>query len=611
MNPKLGASVSKPNLFQEDFLHLTSRVRDVFPVPERRMSTETREALERDLFDKLGQRGCDREMFLLTINRYLGAFSNQHARVVEDPTPIRFTNLYPFKVHYVSNELFVADVAHGLDSSLIGMRITAIQDRPVAEVEQKLCSLVSAESDWTKRATLVQPPFFYCRPNFYRFLGLLSSHTNSLKLEFATHPPVWVEPRAEAKIRWQRVPVPPNPITVRSSHQYDCQLFPQQNLAYLQFNACFDKTAILEGLHMVRQWMRPLVRAWLKLQFHRDKPSSVLRGIYDPQRPVFTDYLASSIRDIQHSGITNLIIDLRYNAGGEYELIKQLVYHLTRRDDLRDSRGFYYNPEVLAYYDPERSREFQAWYRHKFGKTPPVRELSPSADQERPFFASVTDCKSPFYVNPARPVFTGRIVVLANENTGSAASILAGLIQDNQIAEIVGTTTANNPTGPTGMTPFRLPRSGLMISLPTEYNERACPANGETLSPDYWVENSVADLEAGRDAAFEKGLERMRLKPYTIVPLEASDIQQAFDFLKKLKNSGQLPGWSQDEKGEAHLQTYSFFGPQTVTFTTRKRGESDELHHTLTRVSRSDSWSLTRAWRAHRKGGAVRELEVQ
>jgi hypothetical protein len=57
-----------------------------------------------------------------------------------------------------------------------------------------------------------------------------------------------------------------------------------------------------------------------------------------------------------------LIIDWRYNGGRESELCKQLLYHLTRRDDLRDTQGYEYNPEVLAYYDPKGSREFRSWY---------------------------------------------------------------------------------------------------------------------------------------------------------------------------------------------------------------------------------------------------------
>jgi len=108
---------------------------------------------------------------------------------------------------------------------------------------------------------------------------------------------------------------------------------------------------------------------------------------------------------------------------------------------------------------------------------------------------------------PDRPVFDEESLVLANQHTQSAASDLAVMLQDNQLAMIVGTATGNNATGPTGMTPFRLPRSGLMVSLPTEYFERPRPEKGEAVQPDYWVENSAADIQAGRDAAFDKALE--------------------------------------------------------------------------------------------------------
>jgi C-terminal processing protease CtpA/Prc len=122
----------------------------------------------------------------------------------------------------------------------------------------------------------------------------------------------------------------------------------------------------------------------------------------------------------------------------------------------------------------------------------------------------VTDPKSQFYVPPDRPVFNGRVIVLANQNTHSAAAILATLIQDNKLATVVGTTTDNNSTGPTGLTLFQLPRTKLRVSLPLEYYERPIPANGEIFKPDYWIEESVEDLLTGRDATFEKGLELIR-----------------------------------------------------------------------------------------------------
>ena len=408
-------------------------------------------------------------------------------------------------------------------------------------------------------------------------------------------------------MQWHRARRPPHPITARAPHQYDCRIFPEQRFAYLQFNACFDKTAILDGLTMVQPWVRPLVRGWLGIQFHRKKTAAVLRGIYDPERPVFKDYLASAIRDINEQGITNLVIDLRHNGGGAGELCNQLAYHLTHRDDLRPGRELNYNLEALAHYDPEGANDFRAWYVEKFGAEPSSKQLLPTPEQ--PVFAQITNVHSRYYVAPDRPVFSGRIIVLANQHTKSAASLLTALVQDNRLGAVVGTPTGNNPTGPTGMTPFRLPRSGILVSLPIEYDERAVPANGDVLQPDYWVENSIADAQVERDAAFEKALELLGVDDERSGPLADDAIESAVKYMKTLKENGQQPGWSKSDTGKAYLKAHSYFGPRTLTLSIRKDGDSSSYEYTVTRRA-EDSWELQKARHLDRKGHTKEEYPV-
>jgi hypothetical protein len=188
------------------------------------------------------------------------------------------------------------------------------------------------------------------------------------------------------------------------------------------------------------------------------------------------------------------------------------LYHLTSRADLVDCSEFHYNPQVYSHYDPKEYEDYRLWHTKQFGVNPPSGQLLPPQQPGKAFFASVTDPSSPFHVAPERPVLTGKVILLVNENTGSAAASLAALVQDNRLGLIIGTTTANNATGPTGMTPFTLPRTRIMVSLPAEYMERAVPSNGPVVQPDYWVENSVADIQAWRDAAFEKALDAVNAR---------------------------------------------------------------------------------------------------
>lgn len=585
-----------PNRYQEDFLYLKTLGETVVPLEDRFFPPAKRAAMEKEILRELGRPGCSYETFVASLRRYLAAFNCQHACILENPRPVRWTGLYPVQLHYVSNALYVLDIARKYDRDLIGQRVVAINDQPISEVERKMFAYVSAENLWLKRTELESWPYPYSRPQMYRRIGLTASISNRIKLDFAGHAPVWIAPEWKGKLEWYGISRPPDPMTGRSSHAYDCRIFPGQGLAYFQFNVCLDEAAILDGMDdYVKPWARPLVRVWLAFEFHRKDPGPILRGMYDPQRPLLKDYLAATVRDMNRQGVTNLILDLRYNNGGAKELSRQLLYFLTRRTHLLNSREYQYNPGVYAYYDSrEYYQEFHPWYVKKYGVEPPFGKLLPPPDDERPFFAPVTDPKSVYYVSPNRPVFRGKIVVLVNENTESAASLLAGLIQDNRLAVIVGTSTGNNPTGLTGMTPFKLPNSSIQVSLPTEYDQRAVPSNGDVLQPDYWAENSLADIRAGRDAAFDKALQLLHLGK----ELSAERVAAAIEFLRGLRDNGRLPGWSKEDSGTVTLESCS----ATVTFRIRKKGFYSVYHYAVAENPKDSSWRLARAWRTAGRG---------
>ena len=64
--------------------------------------------------------------------------------------------------------------------------------------------------------------------------------------------------------------------------------------------------------------------------------------------------------------------------------------------------------------------------------------------------------KSPYHIPWDRSVFKGKIIVLANSGTGSAAALITTILKDNNIATIIGTSVGNNPIGATNYQPFRL-----------------------------------------------------------------------------------------------------------------------------------------------------------
>ncbi|MFC1840627.1 S41 family peptidase [Thermodesulfobacteriota bacterium] len=503
VRPAPVSNISDYNSYEQDFLYLVTLCEEVIPLADKYFPKEKRSLMEKEILERLGGPNATKAVFVYSISKYLAGFTNQHAYVEERS---RYINgvFYPVLFHYYGNELYVSNVATIYDPDIIGQKVKAINGRPVAEVEERIGETVNADNLFSKRAMLVFWNF-YSRPAFYNLSGLTDSENESLKLQFAQHMEVSIEP-AEKILTWHHKEKV-HPITAKSKHLYDGKTFADQNYAYFQFNACYDKTVILDGISgYVKWWIRPFVKLWLKYQFNKKDPSPLIAGYYDPERPVFKDYLATFIEDINRKKINNLIIDLRYNIGGG-DLGSQLVYHLTRRHKLIGNKNFCYNPDILERYSPEKGRAFRKWYRNKFGEDPPFKKLTPIPRGKYALFSHITDPDSLYYVPRDRPVFTGRVIVLANQNTKSASALLTAFLQDNNLATVIGTTTDNNPTGPTGYTPFRLPETGLKISLPSDYIERAVPENGDVFKPDYWVENIVEDLLNGRDVVFEKALE--------------------------------------------------------------------------------------------------------
>jgi hypothetical protein len=154
------------------------------------------------------------------------------------------------------------------------------------------------------------------------------------------------------------------------------------------------------------------------------------------------------------------------------------------------------------------------------------------------------------------------------------------------------------------MTPFQLPRSRILFSLPTEYDERAWPENGNILQPDYWTENSVADDVAARDAAFEKALDVLHLDG----AISTVRVNDAEDFLWKLNKKGKQPGWSKNDYGTVDLEAYG----DSVTLSLHKNGERRALYHyTLTQQRKDGPWKLQRAWRSNHQGKVLIEYPIQ
>ncbi|MGM0587352.1 MAG: S41 family peptidase [Bacteroidota bacterium] len=484
--------------------------KDVFPNINNTFPTTERQLLLDSLLSNLSKKANDIE-FVKSNLHYLAQFNNEHTQAGFVPpqqwVPVRF--------HFVDRDWYIIDVAMEYDSTLIGNRITHINEKPIRNVEHTFFKYVSAENEINKRKVAQR---FFKYPDYYRLFGL-AEQTDSLSLRFENGKSIWIDSiQRTDSVRFHIAGSDKfypysnhhkHKITYYREHHYDFSVYPDKNYAYLQFNRSNDLVDALDTMDdYLKPWITPFAKFYLKRQVRKKKEDKI-RGFVDVGRPVFGEYISSMIDSINSNQIDNLIIDLRHNIGGSGTLFKQLMYHLTNRNDLNGYQKFYYYSEFQKSRDKKRFKEFEQQYTEQFNSNPQLGKLY-SAELLKPdktFFDPVNRTDSPYYIPSDRHVFKGNIYILANYGTHSAAALFTTLMQDNQLATIIGTSVANNPTGATSLTPFRLPNSELYVEIASSYRVRPDSSKGKIQKPDYWIENTVPDILKGNDQVFDKALE--------------------------------------------------------------------------------------------------------
>jgi C-terminal processing protease CtpA/Prc len=219
----------------------------------------------------------------------------------------------------------------------------------------------------------------------------------------------------------------------------------------------------------------------------------------------FASALDDAIRDLKNHGVRRLIVDIRGNIGGGLGSLRlmsylcpgklEIGYSLTRRR-LRNG----YHKEKLT----------------RIGKIPATKaELLMMTARFKIFQRD----RSMVLVTEGlgQQPFHGRVVVLINEHTHSAAEMVASFAKQNHLATLVGTRTAGEVLGGAN---FKLP-SGYVLRMPVAgwYTWQGECIEGKGVEPDFAVENSPESLAADVDTQMEKALEvvkGLRDKPQSL-----------------------------------------------------------------------------------------------
>lgn len=456
-----------------------------------------REKLGNEVLNNLSANDTKNKDFIIQIRKYLANVHNQHTTVY---LKTEFENIYPFYVFISDNDWYLINIDKKQDSLYIGKKIDKINGTDIHTIEKRLMDFTFAENRINKQYR-IRINQFCNKPEYLKEIGIIKKLNDTIKITFTDSSLVSLVPVSnDKKLSFYKINYPQNKISKWQNRTYSYKIYPSEDFGYLQFNNCHDKIDILDAVESyVKPWLQPVAKNYLKRQFKKEKPSKKLSRYYNPEYPVFSNFIWELTDSLNNKHINNLIIDLRNNSGGNLTLGIQLMYFLTNKTALKGFREYAYTSDIYKSYFPSEYQELK----DKCPDGVPPNKLV-LRNENIKLFNEITNKNSMYYVPENRPIFKGNVYVLANYRTGSAAAILTTLFQDNELATVIGTSVANNPIGATTYTPMKLPKTKAKVSIATTYRERPKKEKGKIQLPDYWIEYSINDLATGNDPYLEK-----------------------------------------------------------------------------------------------------------
>jgi len=484
------------NEYQQDYLFAARLIRESFPLWKDHVRPEMLDTLEQHALQRLKDAEGVRD-FRWELQRYLAKFRNAHTRQVGNWLP-QETAFYPYRLRHArrgkAHGWHILRIDSTYSSRWLGCWVDSIGGRAVEDLTVDLSRMLTNENYYADYRTLYNR-WLLSRPNLLQRFGLPAKDSITLACNCGNR-------RGQLKVaaiptkRFRMYPLPKSTaLSTPKKEGFWYRAKPQEGYAYFQFNTMMDKKAALAGIGTyVRGWARPLARLFVRLQYRRMRKGKSA-FYFRPNTENLAQFLRDMVEDLNARQIDKLIVDLRYNSGGDFDLAKQLLYMINPSPQIAGPTSYFYVSDL------SRSQFHEEWKAikkaHKRLGTPlpsngafvNIDSLLVAADlKERGFYAAIEHPESVYYLEKPVPQFDGKVYFLVNSGTASAAAYLATVVKDNDIGMLVGEAVNEKPTGASVVSRITLPNTGVEISVANWYKFRTGPGNPHLLMPDAVVE---------------------------------------------------------------------------------------------------------------------------
>ena len=212
-------------------------------------------------------------------------------------------------------------------------------------------------------------------------------------------------------------------------------------------------------------------------------------------------FIKGGFKQLKENQAENLIIDIRGNGGGMYDVVELLYRHLSDRP-FKISR--YAQKVVYKTVLPHHRPHLGSW-------NPAVYDITNQIKSKIDGFYVL----NPAQMKTTRPVqnsFSGNVFLLIDEANNSATSTMAYELKKAGLATLVGSTNGGNLKGTNGGQMFflKLPNSGIEIDIPLigYFADTDKPDAG--IEPDNRTQQTFLDWYQGKDTVLDFTLSKIK-----------------------------------------------------------------------------------------------------
>ena len=443
------------NLYQNEVMNLLAFIKEFHPLPLVDEAAFTRfETYAEALCDKLDER-MERPAFQVELNRWLTLLRDAHTFLMLDDA-----SLYPFTLRYYEGSFYFRNLPDSVPDCT-GKELIAMNGRSVDSLIQELMVYVPSEN---QVKACITGSFFMNHKAFLNALGIDTDR--DIRFMFAdggeVRLPSSLDKGAAGSHQVKQVL---HPVTARRNEPFHYQI--TGDTCYFQFNAMIDKFSYWQGCRL--------------MQVFPDK------AVAD-SLPLFADFLDEMARAMAVHNVNRLVIDMRYNGGGNSVLGDVLLEFLgVSFQDIRPFRSYIRVSDFL-----------QTCYPALFIRDKYESMRGKLVEQNQVMNDLAADMPKP------SSRFHGEVTFIQGQNTFSSANYLLTLVKDNALFPIIGTPTSQSPTCFGDVLCVELPYTQTKGYISHSYFVRPDERNQETsLLPDSLVRTSLKDWLSGKDACWD------------------------------------------------------------------------------------------------------------